>query len=75
MHYVKPALAITLGLTATRAVTGVAGSMRDVHGTIHTAGTMRVLATYHPAAALRGGKAVEALLRADVRKAGTLLSP
>ena len=53
-----PALVLTLGLSATRWWLGP-GTLGAVRGQVHDVGGRRVLPTYHPSAALRGGPAGE----------------
>lgn len=71
----RPQVVLTLGLTATRAVLGVRGTMADLHGRTVHADHMAVVPTYHPAAALRQGPSVVDMMRADFRVARGLLRP
>ncbi len=64
---------VTLGNSATRAVLGISDPIGAVHGTSFSRHGATVLATYHPAAALRGGSNVEAMLRADLRVVASIL--
>jgi len=68
-----PEVVLTLGLTATRAVLGVRGSMAELHGRITHIDHLSVVPTYHPAAALRQGPSVVDMMRADFRVARGLL--
>jgi len=62
-----PAVVVALGLSATRWFLGPT-TLRAVRGRLHDVQGVRVLPTYHPAAALRGGPQGEPrrLLRADL---------
>jgi DNA polymerase len=62
----RPVVVLCVGATAARAVFGVRSPLRDVHGQWLEAHGVRGLVTYHPAAALRGGPNVEAMMRADL---------
>ncbi len=70
-----PALVLTLGLSATRWWLGP-GTLGAVRGAVHDVGGRRVLPTYHPSAALRGGPAGEPLrlLREDLALAVRLVA-
>ena len=63
----EPALVVTLGLSATGWFLGKT-TLGAVRGRVHEVAGRRVLPTYHPAAALRGGQQGEPmrLLRADL---------
>ena len=65
-----PAVVVPLGLSATRWFLGPV-TLADVRGRVHEVDGRRVLPTYHPAAALRGGPQGEPmrLLREDLRAA------
>lgn len=70
---VAPVLVVTLGATAAAAFLPVPlPTLAAVRGRIHPVGRLRILPTYHPAAALRGGPAgpVRAALAADLAAAG-----
>lgn len=71
----EPALIVTLGLSATRWFLGPV-TLRSVRGDVHLVDGRRVLPTYHPAAAVRGGRAGEPLrlLRADLALAVELVA-
>ena len=71
----EPALVVTLGLSAATWFLGKT-TLGSVRGTVHEVDGRRVLPTYHPAAALRGGPNGEPmrLLRADLRTAVELVS-
>lgn len=70
-----PWLVLTLGLSATRWWLGP-GTLGAVRGAVHDVGGRRVLPTYHPSAALRGGPAGEPmrLLREDLALAVRLVA-
>ena len=68
-----PRVVVTLGATAARSLLGRREPMRVLHGDVVTLGAATALATYHPAAALRGGPSIEALLRGDLRIVRQLL--
>lgn len=53
---IKPKLICTLGLPATQTLLGMRGSMGGLRGKIYRCGDIRVIPTYHPAAALRDPK-------------------
>lgn len=70
-----PALVVTLGLTALRWAIGPGHRLRDIRGDIRPWRGTRLLATYHPSAALRFGPAGEPmrLLREDLAAAASAL--
>ena len=72
---VAPALVVTLGLSAASWFLGRV-TLGDVRGRVHEAQAQRVLPTYHPAAALRGGPNGEPmrLLRQDLAAAVRLVA-
>jgi DNA polymerase len=57
---------VALGLTAARTLTGRQESMAALHGQVHQVDDFSVIPTYHPAAALRQGPSVVAVMRADL---------
>ena len=67
LELVAPGLVVTLGLSATRWFLGPV-ALGKVRGVVHEAAGQRVLPTYHPSAALRGGPRGEPrrLLREDL---------
>jgi DNA polymerase len=71
----SPALIVTLGLSATTWFLGRT-TLGPVRGVVHEVDGRRVLPTYHPAAALRGGPRGEAmtLLREDLALAVRLVA-
>jgi DNA polymerase len=62
----NPAVILCAGATAARAVLGSSSPVGTLHGQIFTVFGASALATYHPAAALRGGSNVERVMRADL---------
>jgi len=73
LQLITPRVVLTLGNTASAAVLGVLEPMRDLHGRVLHLGAIPALATYHPAAALRGGASVVELMRQDFRVVRQLL--
>ena len=71
---IEPALVVTLGLSAATWFLGRT-TLGAVRGRVHEADGLRVLPTYHPAAALRGGPQGEPmrLLREDLATAVRLV--
>jgi uracil-DNA glycosylase len=57
---------LALGATAARSVFGVARGIGVIHGRVFEVDGRRGLATYHPAAALRGGDRVVSIMREDL---------
>lgn len=68
-----PDVVVTLGLTSTKALTGQVMPMAEQHGKVVQRDGLAIVPTYHPAAALRQGPSVEAMMRADLRVARGLL--
>lgn len=71
----SPRVIMTLGNTATRAVLGQREPIGELHGRVHRSDAGPVVPTYHPAAALRGGPNVVAVIRRDLQLIATLLGP
>ena len=69
----RSSVTVTLGLTATRAVLGLRAPMAELHGRAVASDVGVVLPTYHPAAALRQGPSVVAVMRSDLRQVRKLL--
>ncbi|CAB4863559.1 unannotated protein [freshwater metagenome] len=65
---------LTLGLTAARVMTGSKAPMKDLHGIPVVRHNLTFVPTYHPAAALRQGPSVVAVMRADLAVVRGLLS-
>ena len=76
LELAAPAVVVALGLSATRWFLGPT-SLTAVRGRVHEVAGLRVVPTYHPSAALRGGPQGEPrrLLREDLAMATTLLPP
>jgi len=53
LGFIKPRVVCALGLPATTTLLGLKGSMGGMRGKIYKYGDIRVIPTYHPAAALR----------------------
>ncbi len=53
---IAPKIICTLGLPATQTVLGIRGSMGSLRGKMYVEGDVKVIPTYHPAAALRDPK-------------------
>jgi DNA polymerase len=53
---IDPRVICTLGLPATQTLLGIRGSMGSLRGKIYVEGKVKVIPTYHPAAALRDPK-------------------
>jgi DNA polymerase len=70
-----PSLVVTLGGTALAWALGTGIRLRDARHSVHEWRGRRLLATYHPSAAIRFGPRGEPLaaLRADLRSAAALL--
>jgi len=62
----RTSVVLAVGNTAGRAVFGYREALRDVHGTYFDGELARGLVTFHPAAALRGGPSVVAMIREDL---------
>lgn len=75
VELVDPQLVVTLGGTALAWALGAGHRLGDLRGRIHAWNGRRLLATYHPSAALRFGPngAPMAALRADIVLAGSAL--
>ena len=63
---IRPSLVLALGNTAARSVFGFSEGIGVTHGRVVELAGARGLATYHPAAALRGGPRVIDVMRADL---------
>lgn len=78
LDLLQPTLVVTLGLTSARWFLGATTvtTLSMVRGRVHVVDGQRVLPTYHPAAALRGGPAGEPMckLREDLAFAAGLIT-
>jgi uracil-DNA glycosylase family 4 len=70
---VSPAVVVTLGNVATRALLGATEGIRRLRGRAYPMDGAWLVPTYHPAAALRSGGQVLAEMRADLVRAKRLL--
>jgi DNA polymerase len=70
----SPRVLLALGNTAAKSVFGFDAGIGLTHGRVVAMGTCRGMATYHPAAALRGGPSVVDVMRSDLRVLKELLS-
>ncbi len=69
LELLAPLVIVTVGLTATRAMVGLTSPLRELRGRLIEVEGAVVVPTYHPAAALRGGKAIVDCIEADLRSA------
>ena len=69
----EPAIIVTLGNTSTREVLRTKATIGELRGKVQSLGRSRVVPTYHPAAALRGGPIVVSAMREDLRVVKSLL--
>lgn len=53
LEFIKPKVVCTLGLPATMTLLGLKGSMGSMRGKVYQYGDIKLIPTYHPAAALR----------------------
>jgi uracil-DNA glycosylase len=65
---------MTLGNTSTRALLGITAGISTVRGQVFAFDGRALVPTFHPAAALRGGPSVEAMMRADMRVVAAILT-
>ena len=63
---VGPSLVLGVGNTAARALFGFVEGIATTHGRVAEVSGVTGLATYHPAAALRGGPSVVEVMRGDL---------
>ena len=73
LEIVAPRVVITLGNFATRRLLGTSEGITRLRGRSYPFRDARLVPTYHPAAALRGGGEVVAEMRADFVRAKRLL--
>ena len=71
----RPAVILALGNVAAKSVFDFDAGIGLTHGRVVTMGPSVGLATYHPAAALRGGPSVVEVMRGDLRVLKELLRP
>ena len=71
---IRPAVIVTLGNVATRALLATNEGIRRLRGRAYPFGDAQLVPTYHPAAALRSGGEVVAEMRADLVRAKRLLA-
>lgn len=64
---------LAVGEVAARVLTRLKTSVGSMRGQVRAMGGAKVVVTYHPAYALRGGKAIEQAMRSDLRVVGGLL--
>ena len=69
----EPAIIVTLGNTSTRELLRTKATIGELRGKVQPLGRSRVVPTYHPAAALRGGPNVVSAMREDLRVVKSLL--
>ncbi len=76
LEQVDPKVVVTLGNVATRALLGTTATITSLRGqrrvSPHTSAI--VIPTFHPAAGLRGGERVVAMIRADLALAAAVLT-
>lgn len=71
---IRPAVIVSLGNVATRALLDTNEGIRRLRGRAYRYGEAQLVPTYHPAAALRSGGEVLAEMRADLVRAKRLLA-
>jgi DNA polymerase len=76
LELLRPRLIVALGLTAVAWFLGRRTSLATARGTVHEVGSYRMIATYHPSAAIRFGPAGApmAALREDLDSAARYLA-
>jgi DNA polymerase len=76
LDLLRPRLVVALGLTAVAWFLGRRTTLAAARGTVHEVGAYRVIATYHPSAAIRFGPAGApmAALREDLDSAARYLA-
>ena len=72
---VSPSAILTLGNFATRTMLDTTEGITRLHGRVFAVSSAALVATFHPAAALRGGGAVLDQMRADFRVLADVLRP
>jgi len=74
VELVDPRVVVTLGNVATRVLLGTDQGISTLRGQVHSWRGRRLVPTFHPAYALRGGGAVVAMMRADLVRAKQALA-
>ncbi|MGH9296362.1 MAG: uracil-DNA glycosylase [Acidimicrobiales bacterium] len=69
VEHVAPRVIVTLGNFATRALLETPEGITKLRGRVHAYGSIALVPTFHPSAALRGGATVVADMRADLIRA------
>ncbi len=70
---IAPKVVVTLGNFATKLMLGTDRGITSVRGASYPVGSLQLVPTFHPAAALRSGGVVVAQMRADLIRAKLLL--
>ncbi|MDA8196530.1 MAG: uracil-DNA glycosylase [Actinomycetota bacterium] len=74
LEILKGGVILAVGEVAARTLTQQKISVGSMRGSVYTHGDKKVIVTYHPAYALRGGRAIEDSMRVDLGFVGGLLS-
>lgn len=74
VELIDPRVLVTLGNFATKLLLGTTEGITRVRGRAYPRGGRMLVPTFHPAAVLRGGGEPVAQMRADLVRAGALLS-
>jgi uracil-DNA glycosylase len=74
IELIAPVVVVSLGNFATRLLLDSTEGIRRLRGRSYPLGTVQLVPTYHPAAALRSGAEVLAEMRADLIRAKQLLA-
>ena len=67
LHHLRPSVILAVGNVAAKALFGYSQGISQTHGRVSSCDEVLGVATYHPAAALRGGPNVVGVMRADLR--------
>jgi len=73
LELIAPKVVVTFGNFASRRLLGTKAGITSLRGRTHPWGGATLVPTFHPAAALRGGAATVAAMRADLSLARTAL--
>ena len=73
LAFVQPRVVVTLGNFAMRALLDTTAGITSMRGVTYPFNNASLIPTFHPAAALRGGASILALMRADFGLARALL--